>query len=135
MILLAILSILPHDTAARERFEQIEIQQAYSWCGSERENGDIDYNLRLTFTQILFRRWDYERGEHVIEAWRMAKPGMVYGYSHAKQVHEIRWFDGEIERVVETRSLVHSAADFDSEVQERSTYPREWRRDLRRHTK
>ena len=135
MILLAILSILPHDTAARERFEQIEIQQAYSWCGSERENGDIDYNLRLTFTQILFRRWDYERGEHVIEGWRMAKPGMVYGYSHAKQVHEIRWFDGEIERVVETRSLVHSAADFDSEVQERSTYPREWRRDLRRHTK
>lgn len=130
MLLLAILSLLPHDTALRERVDQVEVQQVYSWCGKEQENGngDVDYHLRLTFTQLLFRRWN--GNEHVIDAWRMAKPDMKYQFSHARQVHEIRWFDGDKERCVETKSIVYSAADFDSEVQERTTHPKEWRRDL-----
>lgn len=132
MIALLLFCILPHDSAARDTFDVCEVQQMWQWSGCEKENGDVDYHLKPVFTQILFRRWDRERCEHVIEAWRMAKPSMVYGYSHAKQVHEIRWMDGEIERVVQCRSVVHSAADFDSEVQERASYPREWRTDLRR---
>lgn len=130
MILLLLLSILPHDTAIRERVDQVEVQQSFSWCGREQENGDVDYVLKLTFCQILFRRWDRDRGEHVIEAWRMAKPAMQYGYSHSRGVHEIRWFDGDIERCVETKSLVYSAADFDSELIERNSWPKEWRTDL-----
>lgn len=130
MLLLALLSILPHDSAARDTFDVIEVQQMFSWCGSEKENGDVDYHLKPVFTQLLFRRWNGEA--HVIEAWRMAKPSMVYGYSHAKQVHEIRWMDGEIERVVQAKAMKYTAADFDSEVLERTSWPREWRTDLRR---
>ena len=135
MLLLALISLLPHDSAARDTFDVIEVQQTYSWCGIEQENGDVDYVLKPTFTQLLFRRWDRDRGEHVIEAWRMAKPTMVYGYVHSRGVHEIRWFDGDVERVVETKSLVRSAADFDSELIERVTFPKEHRRDLMRRNK
>lgn len=135
MLLLALLSLLPHDTAARDTFDVIEVQQTYSWCGIEQENGDVDYVLKPTFTQLLFRRWDRDRGTHVIEAWRMAKPTMAYGYVHSRGVHEIRWMDGDVERVVETKSLVHSAADFDSEVFERTSFPKEHRRDLMRRNK
>lgn len=132
MIALLLFCILPHDSAARDTFDVIEVQQMYSWCGSEKENGDVDFVLKPVFTQLLFRRWSYERGEHVIEAWRMVKPSMVYGYSHAKGVHEIRWMDGEIERVVQAKAMKYTAADFDSELVERSSYPKEWRKDLRR---
>ena len=130
MIALLMLCVVPLDSCARDSFDVVEVQAFYSWCGSEQENGDVDYHLKPVFCQLLFRRWDYERGEHVIEAWRMVKPSMAYQYVHSRGVHEIRWFDGEIERVVQCRSVVFSAADFDSEVQERVSYPREWRRDL-----
>lgn len=130
MLLLALLSILPHDSAARDTFDTVEVQAVYSWCGREQENGDVEYVLKPTFTQLLFRRWDYDRGEHIIEAWRMAKPNMAYQFSHARNVHEIRWMDGETERIVETKSVVFSSTDVDSEVVERVAYPREWRRDL-----
>jgi hypothetical protein len=130
MILLALLCILPHDTCARERIDQIEVQQVFSWSGCEKENGDVDYHLKPTFTQLLFRRWDRNRGEHVIEAWRMAKPEMKYQFVHARGVHEIRWFDGQVERVVETKSMVYSATDLDSEVSERTQHPKENRTDL-----
>jgi hypothetical protein len=62
----------------------------------------------------------------------MAKPTMQYGYVHSRGVHEIRWCDGEIERVVQAKAMKYTAADFDSEVIERTQYPREWRTDLRR---
>lgn len=134
MILLALLfCILPFDTAARERVDQIEVQFTFSWSACEAENGDVDYHLKPVFVQLLFRRWNGEA--HVIEAWRMAKPTMVYQFVHSRGVHEIRWFDGDVERVVETKSMVYSSSDFDSEVQERSQWPREHRRDLLRRTK
>ena len=132
MILLLLLAIAPHDPVLRDRVDVIEVQQVFSWCGKELENGDVDYSLKLTFTQILFRRWDRNRSEHVIEAWRMAKPEMQYQFCHARHVHEIRWIDGGRERCVETKSLVHSSADFDSEVAERLQYPKEHRRELRK---
>lgn len=134
MLLLALLSILPHDTATRDTFDVCEVQQVYSWCEKPRQHDlqDQEFVLRPQFVQLLFRRWNDRTGTHEIEAWRMAKPTMQYGYVHSRGVHEIRWFDGDVERVVETKSLVHSAADFDSEVLERATFPREWRTDLRR---
>jgi hypothetical protein len=130
MILIALLCILPHDTCARERCDQIEVQQVFSWCGREHENGDVDYVLKPTFTQLLFRRFDDRQGTHVIEAWRMAKPAMAYQFVHSRGVHEIRWMDGELERCVETKSMVYSATDLDSEVSERTQHPKENRRDL-----
>jgi hypothetical protein len=131
-VIFLLLCILPHDTIARERCDQIEVQQVYSWSGCEKENGDVDYVLKPMFTQILFRRFDEKQGTHVIEAWRMAKPTMAYQFSHARGFHEIRWMDGELERCVETKSMVYSATDLDSEVSERTQHPKEWRRDLRR---
>jgi hypothetical protein len=130
MLLLALLSILPHDTASRDTFDVAEINHVHSWSAINHENGDVDHELKYTFTQILLRRWNGE--QHVIEAWRMQKPGMQPTYSHTSGRYELRWHDGQTERVIYARSLGETSADFDREVTERNCHPKEWRRELRK---
>lgn len=131
-LLLTILAILPIDSAVREHFDQIEIQDVFGWSAKELENGDTTHELKFTFTQILFRNWNDHTGTHEIEAWKMCKPPLTPHYSHARGLWEIRFFDGDTERIITTRSLVETSSDFDSEVTERASYPKENRRDLRR---
>jgi hypothetical protein len=131
VILFLLIAILPHDTAARNTFDVCEVQDVWQWSCVEQENGDTDYVLKPVFCQLLFRRWDERTEQHVIEAWRMAKPNMAYQFSHAKQRHEIRWYDGDLERVVEVKSMRYSSSDFDSELRERETHPKEHRTDLK----
>jgi len=130
MLLALILCIAPVDSCARDTFDQIEIQAVYSWCEKPRSKvlEDQEFVLKLTFTQILLRNWCDRTGTHEIDAWRMAKPCMAYQRTNG--VHEIRWIDGSVERVVRTKSLVYSATDLDSEVHERERYPKEIRREL-----
>jgi len=131
MIALLLLSILPHDTAARDTFDVCEVQDFWQWACVEQKNGDTNYVLKPVFTQLLFRRWDERTQQHVIEAWRMASPKMAYGYSHARERHQIQWFDGQVERIVEVKSMRYSSSDFDSELTERNQHPKEMRRELR----
>jgi hypothetical protein len=129
MILFFLLSILPHDTAARDTFDVCEVQDFYSWSAVCQKSGDVDYVLKPVFTQLLFRDWKGDT--HNIEAWRMASPKMAYGYSHARERHQIQWFDGQVERIVEVKSMRYSSSDFDSELVEREQHGKEMRRELR----
>ena len=135
MIALLLLCVVPHDTASRDTFDVAEVQDVWQWSCVEQENGNTDYVLKPVFCQLLFRRWDERTEQHVIEAWRMAKPNMAYQFSHARNVHEIRWFDGDLERVVEVKSMRYSSSDYDSEVVERNSFKKEMRRDLLRLNK
>ena len=132
MILLLIAAILPHDTAIREHVDALEVQDFYSWSPVEHENGDVSHELKFVFTQILFRKWNDRTLTHEIEAWRMAKPGMDIHFVNATGLYEFRFEDSNVSRIVTTRSLSVTSSDFDSELNERSTFPKEHRRDLLR---
>jgi len=128
-MILLLLSLLPIDTATRETVDQLEVSHVYHWSQITHENGDTDFELKPVFTQLLFRRWNGT--DHVIEAWRMQKPGMQPTYSHALGCHELRWIDQGKERVIRARTLSESSADYDPELTERTELPREMRRELR----
>ncbi len=129
MLLLTLIAILPIDPVIREHVDQIEIQNFYNWHPIEHDKG-TDFELRLTFQQILFRRFDWHTAQHQIEAWRMTKGDVYPVYVAAKGHYELRFRDGDVERVVTTNSVVYSSSDGDSELLERALWPKETRTDL-----
>lgn len=133
MILFLLLAILPIDPIVREHFDTVEVNGFYSWHANTAENGDITYDLRPTFAQLLFRRWNEKQSTHLIQAWRMYDKNKIsVRYVEAVGKYEIRFLDGQTERVVTTGSLVYSNSDFDPELEERAVLAKEYRVDLLR---
>ena len=132
LLALLILAVVPSPDTLRERFDVIEINHVFHVC---EEDDSLKYHHQ--FTQALFLDFDWHRGTHVIEAWRMVqsssdtKPRMWPVYCHAKGCWQMEFWDGEKLRSVEAGTFRETSADFDREVSERQLLPAERRRELR----
>lgn len=117
MLLLVLLSVLPHETIARESCDRIEVNAMYD-----------DRGL-LVFDQLLFYDWQGERFQ--IRAWRMVKnANQLPRLNHATNRYECHWQDGEVERVITAPVVMRTQTQFDPELTERSYLPKELRREL-----
>lgn len=120
----------PRQDVLREQVDAIECNSLYSYC----EETEL-YNL--TFSQLIFRKWDWYAGTHVIEAWRMqrtstdTKDKIEVRYNRNTGMYEATWFDGNALRIVEARTFYETASDYDVEVNERLNLPVHLRRELR----
>lgn len=152
LLLLAIITITasPHDSAIREHFDQIEVN--HFWSETTCDTDPLQY--RLTFCQVLFRRWHPETGEHEIEAWRMLKPfaiedrleglpseisqplrqrtNMFPEWNHTTKRYSMRWLDNDVLRIVTADSVIVTNTLFDAEIVERERYGKEKRAELRK---
>lgn len=126
MFALLLLTTNPAPDVLRESYCVIERNEVWTLCEDEPP--------RFNFAQILFRNFDWHRGTHEIEAWRMTRSGdekrdRITLIRHGHGV-TATWMDGDKLRVVEGGSYRETAADFDIEVIERERLPGQ-RRDLR----
>ena len=121
----------PRQDVLREQVDAIECNSLYSYC----EENDT---YSLTFSQLIFRKWDWQAGTHVIEAWRMqrtqgdTKDKIEVRYNRNTGMYEATWFDGNALHVVSSRSYYETASDYDVEVSERNNLPVHLRRELRK---
>jgi hypothetical protein len=133
-MLLLILAILPHTPVVREHVDAIEWNIAFHETA---EDDPLQY--RVTFIQVLFRNFK-PHGETEIDAWRIvhrgpvedgARTNMYPQFNHALGLWEMRWFDGDVQRIVTAKSFYTTHTLGDPEVWERERFPKEKRRELR----
>ena len=122
-----LLAILPHESAARESCDRLEVNSFY------------DSDRTLVFDQLLFYDWAGER--YQLRSWRMVKwlvgpnreprADMLPRLNHATGLYECRWIDGDVERVITAPVVSYSRTTYDVELTEREFLPKEMRRELR----
>lgn len=127
MLLLAILAILPHESAARESCDRITVNSFY------------DDNRTLVFDQLLFEDWQGDRFQ--LRGWRMVKwlvgpnrepkADMLPRLNQLTGLYECRWIDGDVERVITAPVVSYSRTTHDPELTDREVLPKEMRRELR----
>lgn len=135
MLTLLLIAILPHTPIAREHVDAIEWNIAFNeTC----EDDPLPY--RVTFIQVLFRRFK-PHGETEIDAWRIVQRGPVEDgartnmypeFNHSIGLWEMRWMDGDVQRIVTADSFYTTYTLGDPEVQELERFRREDRRELRK---
>lgn len=152
MLLLLILSALPNPDVRREHFDLIEVNVVYvETC--ETDAWPLEY--KPIFTQVIFRRWEWDTASHEIHAWRMLqavkdpakmlpieqqhklkllpqrnRSVMHPEYNHALGCWEMRWQDGDVHRIVTADSYVETHSVGDREIEERERWPMSFRREL-----
>jgi hypothetical protein len=118
---LCLLSIVPRSLTVEDRVTAIHSNYFYDGEG------------RLVFHQLLFERFDSDREETVIEAWRIVKcPTQLPEFNHDLGAWEARWVDGDVLRRVLADSVSESWTQFDPELEARESYGKERRRELRK---
>lgn len=157
---------VPRSGVIREHVDVIE------WCHYYTETSEGDsYPLQYKplWTQVIFRNWDYETGEHQIVAWRMVKgfaaeeikpdilltdmhnaemlpqeqaillerkprlrTQMAVEWNEPKGLWQMAWFDGDLHRVITAGSFHETHTIGDPEVEERTRWPKEFRKELRK---
>jgi hypothetical protein len=154
MILFLLLTVLPIDTALRESVEQIEVNHFFSVDDGKFMFSQLlfrDWNSHAGRFDI--RAWrmmkpgamqpipagpfDWEVAEASKGDWSPAYASyapspMVPTYSHEMRHWEVRWMDGEIERVITSPVLKTTFTIYDPELTERALLPKEKRTELRR---
>ena len=121
IIALLLASIVPHSPTVEDRVTAIHSNYFYDGEG------------RLVFQQLLFERFDIDREETIIEAWRIVKcPTQMPEFNHALGLWEARWVDGDVLRRVLADSVSTSWTQFDPELEAREHYSKERRRELRK---
>lgn len=130
-VVMVLLSIVPADGVARERFDMLE------------QNAFYDGDGRLVFDQLLFWDWSHDAGRFQLQAWRMLKwqsgtkengpiSTMLPRFDHAHNVWVVEWLDGDVHRRIESPVFRQSVTQFDPELEERVYLPKEKRRELLR---
>lgn len=127
IFLLALLAILPHETAVRESCDRITVNSFY------------DDNRTLVFDQLLFEDWQGDRFQ--LRGWRMVKwlvgpnrepkADMLPRRNQLTGLYECRWIDGDVERVITAPVVSYSRTVYDVELADREFLPKEMRRELR----
>jgi hypothetical protein len=157
MLLLFLLAAIPLDTCVRENVDQIEVNHVFAVddCGITKHVFSQlifrDWNSHAGRFDI--RAWrmmkpgamqpipagpfDWEVAEASKGDWSPAYASyapspMVPTYSHEMRHWEVRWMDGEIERVITSPVLKTTFTIYDPELTERALLPKEKRTELRR---
>jgi hypothetical protein len=139
-LLLLLFTVLPRQLEIVDRFDVFETNHYHATCDTE---GELSH--KYVFTQLLCLNWNHETLNHQCEAWKMVTskmdewklsrdPILVPRYDHARRVWVVIYNDGDVIRRIEAKSYRISNTDFDPEVEERTTWPKEKRTDLTPYT-
>lgn len=119
MIILLLLSIVPHEDVIRDSVDLMELNHFYDEQG------------RLVFDQIIFYDWDKENERFQVRAWRMVKsPNQIPQRDWQNDGYKALWLDNEGLRLVISKSIRETWTQYDPELVEREFLPKERRRDL-----
>lgn len=117
MMLLALLSIVPVETVARDKADVIE------------RNSFYDEQGRVVFVQHVFYDWCPHCERFQVRAWRLErehKPERDW----ERGGYMLLWNDGETTREVRADSLRETWLQYDPELEERAVLDKSRRREL-----
>lgn len=117
------LAITPPPEPIRERCDVIEVNSFYDDSG------------RLVFDQVIFYDWSPDDCRYQVRAWRLVKrPSQIAAWDWQRGEWVATWSDGEYGdgalRVVSAQSFRRTWTQYDPELVERETLPKERRREL-----
>jgi hypothetical protein len=96
-------------------------------CAAIELNTFYDDDGKEIFKQWIF--YEATSNGFRIQAWRLAK-GDAGGPSRVGKVWQVCWHDGDTTRVVRASIYRETHSQYDPELRERSTWPKELRRGL-----
>lgn len=111
MIFLLLFAILPNDLVVQEQCDVIEVNHFYDDQG------------RHVFDQVIFYDWCVGHNRHMVADWRLIK-NETYRPINGK----ILFYDQETIRKVTAKSQRETWTQYDPELVERETLPKEKRR-------
>lgn len=122
----ALLALTPTDTAVVDRVDCVEV------------NHFFDEHGKRIFDQAIYYDWNPYEGRYVVVAWRIIKSrDMLPIHDHQRGDWFAVWHDSldDVLREVRTRSVRETRTQYDPELIERETLPKEERRELSRPPK
>lgn len=116
-----VLATVPIELTAIESADLVEVNHFYDECGKH------------VFDQIIWYDWDAYRSRFDVIAWRLVKGREIL----PQRDHECGgwvqvWLDGTVMRRVRSASRCETWTQFDPELVERESLPKEHRRELRK---
>lgn len=119
-LVLALLSIIPHDDKLRESVDLIELNKFY------------DDDGKLVFPQLIFYDWSKSEARYVVRAWRLVKDESQLPRRDWKTGGYVAiWQDGEQPRYIWSKHIRETWTQFDPELVQREILPKERRKELR----
>ena len=121
VLLLAVLGAGTPETVARDEVDLVELNHFY------------DDNGKHIFDQLIFYDWSGEESRFQVRAWRLIKsPSQMPQRNWKSGEYESVWHDGDVLRKIYAASFRETWTQYDPELVERSSLPREQRRELHR---
>ena len=115
LLLLLTMAILPRESAVRESCDVVELNHFY------------DDNGRKVFDQVIFYDWDGAR--HQVRDWRLVKdPSQLPQRDWESGEYVALFCDKSVLRQVRAASLRETWTQYDPELIERQSLPKEQRR-------
>lgn len=119
LLILATLSVVPHEVAICDRVDVIEVNHYY------------DGNGELVFDQLIFYAWCNTQCRFQVVAWRYLVPPMKSpARDWPRREYVALWHEDLALRRVNSSSIRETWTQHDPEIQERSIFPMEDRRQL-----
>ena len=119
-VLACLCGLPPREDVASEQVDLIEVNHFYDDQG------------RHVFDQVIFYDWDDNHSRHMVRAWRLVKnPSQLPQRNWKDDTYSALWFDNDVLRRVQAKSMRESWTQYDPELVEREYLPKEKRKDLR----
>lgn len=121
------------ESEARESYNSLEHNVAFDTVDVIEINHFYDENGRHVFDQAIFYDWCGVECRHQVRAWRLVKtPNQIPALNHTRGLYEATWQDGDVLRKIHAGSVRETWTQYDPELVERTSLPREQRRELHR---
>ena len=113
--------LIPSDVVIESQVDVVEINHFY------------DDQAELVFDQIIFYDWSRTDNCYHVIGWRILKdkspvPKRVYGTNYYQSI----WYDDGVLRKLRTKVLREAWLQYDPELLERESCPKEYRKGLRK---
>lgn len=122
VVMMLLVGLIPSDVVIESQVDVVEINHFY------------DNQARLVFDQIIFYDWSYVDNRYQVIGWRLIKgtnqiPNKVYGTNYYQSI----WYDDGVLRRLRTKVLRETwTQNYDPELLERESCPKEYRKGLRK---
>ena len=119
-VLVAICGLSPQEDVASEQVDLVEVNHFYDDQG------------RHVFDQVIFYDWADGHGRHMVRAWRLVKnPAQLPQRNWTDGTYTALWYDNDVLRKVRAKAMRESWTQYDPELIERETLPKEKRTELK----
>ena len=120
-LLLAVVCLQPMENVVLDEVALIEVNHCYDEHGHH------------VFDQLIFYDWTPQQSRYNVCAWRLLKsPSQLPRRNWQQNGFEVSWHDNGIFREVSAKAMRETWTQYDPELLERASLPREKRRELRK---